>query len=183
MWVILKVLYRYRFLTCLIPSSMLFTFIFLIILTISNITCQDMVLSNTMPLMCMRSQHRATFLYLSRTPLGKFGNMIVSTWCTCGGLFYLSKVTHWVNIYSQPFRNLLTGLVDYLVCCFQMHAIFALLFGRWCDGIVLRHQPYVHHGQCTVSSFIPLFKCYSVNCSKWCEHLFVVENVPNIVVE
>ena len=98
--VILKPRFRYSLWTCLIPSQMFFIFRFLIILPVANIMCQDMVFRKKIPLMCMRSQHRGIFLYLSRMPLGKFGIMIGSTcwilWrsilpCKCGTLgSYLS---------------------------------------------------------------------------------------------
>ena len=71
----LKLRCRYSLWICLIPSSMLF-FLFLIILPVANIMCQDMVLRKPMPLMCMKPHHRVNFLYLSRIPLGKFGTMI-----------------------------------------------------------------------------------------------------------
>ena len=63
----------------LIPYSLFFTFLLLIMLSVENIMCQDIVLRKPIPLMCIRSQHRVTSLYLSRIPLGKFGTMIVST--------------------------------------------------------------------------------------------------------
>ena len=77
--VVLKTSFSYSLLTCLIPYSMFFTFLFLIILPVANIMCQDMVFRNPIPLMCMRSQHRVNFLYLSRMLLCKFGTMIGST--------------------------------------------------------------------------------------------------------
>ena len=75
----LKPCCRYSWWTCLIKYSMLFIFLFLIILTVANIMCQDMVFRNLIPFMCMRSQHTVTLLYLSRMPLGTLGIMIGST--------------------------------------------------------------------------------------------------------
>ena len=93
--VIFKPRCRYICFTCLVPSSTLFTFRFLIILTVLNIIFRDMVCRNLIPLVWMRSHHRVTFLYLSRIPLYKFDTMIGYTcwtlWCTilpwkCGTL-------------------------------------------------------------------------------------------------
>ena len=93
--VILKPRCKCSFLDCLIPYSMPFTFQFLIIIPMVTIICQYVVFSNSIPLMCMRSHHRETFLYLSRMPLGTFSTMIGSTcWtlqqtifpCKCGTL-------------------------------------------------------------------------------------------------
>ena len=80
--VILKPHCRYIILTCLNLYSMFFILLFLSILTVENTICQDMVYRNTMPLMCMRSQHRVTFLYLSMIPLDSFGTIMGSTWWT-----------------------------------------------------------------------------------------------------
>ena len=77
--VIFKTSCMYSLFTCLITSSMFFNFLFLIILPVENIMCQDMVFMNPIPLMCMRSQHMVTFLYLSRMLLCKFGTMLGST--------------------------------------------------------------------------------------------------------
>ena len=79
MSVILKPCCRYSLWDCLIPSSLLFMFRFLITIYVANIMCQYMVSRKTMPLMCMGSHHRVNLLYLSNIPLGKFGTMIVST--------------------------------------------------------------------------------------------------------
>ena len=76
MSVILNPRYRYSLCTCLIPSSMFFIFLFLIILPVENILCQDTVSRKPMPLTCMRSQHWFAFFHLSRIPLGEFGTMI-----------------------------------------------------------------------------------------------------------
>ena len=74
---------------------MFFTFQFLIILPVVNIMYQAMVFMNPMPLTCMRSQNRVTFLYPSRMPLGGFGTLKGSKlwilwWdvfpCKCGTL-------------------------------------------------------------------------------------------------
>ena len=56
MCVILKLRYRYNLCTCLIPSAMCSTFRFLIILTVENMMCRNMVLSNPIPLVCIKSQ-------------------------------------------------------------------------------------------------------------------------------
>ena len=77
--VFLKTCCRYSLLNYLILSSMFFTFLFLIILTVVKIICRDILFRKPMPFMCMRSHHRVTFLYLSRMPLGGFGTMIGST--------------------------------------------------------------------------------------------------------
>ena len=77
---ILKPCCRYILLTCLIPSSMSFTFQFLIILTVGNIMCWNMAFSNLMTLMVIRSHYRVNFLYISRITLGGFFTMIGSTW-------------------------------------------------------------------------------------------------------
>ena len=58
--VILKPRCRYNVCTCVIPSAMLSTFRFLIILTVENMMCHDMVLRKPIPLMCMRSQQTVT---------------------------------------------------------------------------------------------------------------------------
>ena len=79
MRLILKPNCRYSLLTFLVPSSMFFTFRFLIIFTVENRICRDMVFRNPMPLMCMRLQHKVKLLYLSRITLGKSGNTIGST--------------------------------------------------------------------------------------------------------
>ena len=82
--VILKPLCRYNLCTCVIPSSMLSTFWFLSILSVANMMCPDMVLRNTIPFMCMRSQQMVTFLYLSRMVLGTLVILIGSTcWILC----------------------------------------------------------------------------------------------------
>ena len=54
-------------------------FSILIMFTVANIMCQDMVFRNPIPLMCTKSQHRLNFLYLSNIPLGIFVTMIGST--------------------------------------------------------------------------------------------------------
>ena len=77
--VILKPCCRYSLLTCLIKSSMFFTFLFLIIIPVANIMCWDIMFRNTIPLMCMRSQHRENLFHLSWMTLGTFGTMIGST--------------------------------------------------------------------------------------------------------
>ena len=59
----------------------LFIFEYLIILTMANIMCWDMVFRKPIALMCMRSHHRVTFLYLSRIPMRTFVIMIGSTCC------------------------------------------------------------------------------------------------------
>ena len=79
MWGVFKPCCRYSFLTCLIPSSVFFTFQVLIMLPVANIMFRYIVFMNPMLLMCMRSQNSVTFLYLSRTPLGAFGTIIGST--------------------------------------------------------------------------------------------------------
>ena len=79
MRVILKPCCRYSLWTCLIPYLVFFIFRFLIILPVTNIMCQDMVFGKPMVLMCMRSQHSLSFLYLPRMPLGVLGNMTGST--------------------------------------------------------------------------------------------------------
>ena len=76
--VVLKPHCRYILLTCLIPYSMFFTFWLLIIIPVVNITCRDMVSRKPIPLMCIRSHHRVTLLYLSSIPLGEFGTIIGS---------------------------------------------------------------------------------------------------------
>ena len=79
--VILKPCCRYSLLKCLIPSSVLFTIRFLIILHVANIMFQYVVFRKPGPLMCMMSQNRVNFLYILRMPLGEFDTMIGSTCC------------------------------------------------------------------------------------------------------
>ena len=78
-WVVLKLHCSYKLLSCLIPSSIFFNFRFLIIPSIYNRMCQDIVLRNPMPLMCMISQYKVKCLHLSRIFLGKIGTTIGST--------------------------------------------------------------------------------------------------------
>ena len=139
--VILKPCWRYALLTCLIPSSMFFTFIFF-----KHTSCGrhnvsgGMVTRNTMPLMCMRSQHGVTFLYLSRMPLGTFVTMIGSTFCTLWLTFFLTDVANWVHRCPHPYHHLLTQLGYSLGCCHQPHVGFTLLVCRWYAVIALRDQ-------------------------------------------
>ena len=140
-----------------------------------------MLFRNPIPLMCMRSQHRVTFLYLSVTPLGTFGTTIGSTCWTLWWTVWFVYVAHWVHIFPRPSRHLLAELGDSVGCCYQPHVGFALLFGRRCSGIAFRSQNYLHHGRCTVSSFPPPVGWRRVNHSPWCVHFF--EKVTHIVVE
>ena len=55
---VLKPHCRYSLCTCLIPSSVLFSLRFLIILTMGNRMCWDIEFRKPMPFMCKRSQHR-----------------------------------------------------------------------------------------------------------------------------
>ena len=77
--VILKPHFRYSLRTCLIPSSMFFAFILLIMIPVANIMCWYMVLRNPVTLMCMRSHNRVIFFYLSIITLGAFVTIIGST--------------------------------------------------------------------------------------------------------
>ena len=77
--VILKARFRYSLWDCLIPCSMLFIFRFLIILSVANILCWDMVFRKPILLILMRSQHRDTFLYLSSMTFSTFSIIIGST--------------------------------------------------------------------------------------------------------
>ena len=78
--VILKPRGRYNLCTCVIPSALFSTFRFLIILTVANMMCSDMVLRNPITLMCMRSQKMVTSLYLSKMFLG---SLVILKGSTC----------------------------------------------------------------------------------------------------
>ena len=54
--VMLKPSYRYNLCTCMIPYAMLSIFWSLIIITVINMMCRDMVSRKPSTLMCMRSQ-------------------------------------------------------------------------------------------------------------------------------
>ena len=111
---------RYSLWTCLIPSSLFFIFRFLIILPVENIRCRDMLFRKPMPLICMRSHHRATLLYLSRITLGTFGTVIGSTFWILWRNSPPENVAHWVHICTQPYRHLfgkLRGFQDFIINC------------------------------------------------------------------
>ena len=78
--VILKTRCRYNLCTCVIPSAMCSTFLFLIILPVADMMSRDMVLRNPILLMCMRSQHMVTSLYLSMMILE---TLVILTGSTC----------------------------------------------------------------------------------------------------
>ena len=61
------------------PICNVINFLVLIILPVANIMCRDRVLRKPIPLMCMRSQHMVTSLYLPRMILGK--NVILKPRC------------------------------------------------------------------------------------------------------
>ena len=75
MHVILNLRYRYSLWTCLIPYSMFFICRFLILLTVENMLCWDIVFRKTMSFVCMRSQHRVNFFYLSSMSLCTLGTI------------------------------------------------------------------------------------------------------------
>ena len=54
-------------------------FSILIIITVANVMCWDMVYRNPTMIMCMRSEHRVNFIYLSSIYLGTFGTITGST--------------------------------------------------------------------------------------------------------
>ena len=68
-YVILKPICRYNLCTCMITSAMLSIFRFLIILSVANMICRDLVSRKPIPSMWMRSQKMVTLLYLSRMVL------------------------------------------------------------------------------------------------------------------
>ena len=93
MRVIMKPCCKYSLLKLLIPSLMFSIFWFIIILPIPNWIYWYMVLSNPMPLICIRSQHRVILLYLSKKTLWIFdtttGSKCWNLWwtvspCKCG---------------------------------------------------------------------------------------------------
>ena len=99
---------RYSLLIYLDPSSMLFTFRFLSILHVENIMRWNMVSMKKMPLMCMRSHHRMTLLYLSRMTLADFGTKIYSTcWIlwrtvlTCKYVIKVPYISSYIPTYSR----------------------------------------------------------------------------------
>ena len=100
---ILKPRCSYNLCTCMIPSAVFSIFRFLIILPMENMTCRDMVLRKTIPLMCMRSQEIVTSSYLSRIVLG---TLVILTGSTCWILKHtvcLLGVVCWAHRYNQPF--------------------------------------------------------------------------------
>ena len=129
MRVILKPRCRYRLWTCVIPLSMLFIFRFLIILTVANIMCRDMVFRKPMPLICMGSHHRVKLLYLSRMTLGKFGTIIGSTCWILWWTILPWIVVHWVHKCPHPSRHILVKLGGSAGCYYQPRVGFASLVG------------------------------------------------------
>ena len=82
--------------------SNVFTFWFLIIISVAKIMCQDMVFRNLMLFMFMKSQKRVNVLYISKIPLGKFGTMIGYTcWTLWHTVLPCKCVTPGTYIYSS----------------------------------------------------------------------------------
>ena len=136
---------------------MFFIIRFLIILPVENIMFQDIVFRKPMPLLCRRSQHRVTFLYLSSIPLGVFVTMIGSTcltlwWtyftCKCGtmGPYISSAILTSSGIIGRFYRMLLStacsiGFTFWTVVWFNClvksslftsRAVYCFLFSSTC---------------------------------------------------
>ena len=79
-YVILKPHFRYRLFTCMILSTMVSMFRFLIVIPVANMTCRDMVLRKPITLMRMSSKTFLNSLYLSRIILG---TLVILTGSTC----------------------------------------------------------------------------------------------------
>ena len=112
--VILKPLCMYSLWNCLITSSILFIFRFLNILPVADIMCWYMVFRKPRTFMWMRSQHRETFLYLSRTPFGeicyhdRFHMLNIMTECFALQVCHTGSidVLRHTNIFSQNWEVL-----------------------------------------------------------------------------
>ena len=64
---------------------------------------QNVLVCNIVPLVCIISQHKVVFSYLSKMTFGGFGTMIGSTCWNLWRNFFLSNMAHWVHICPQPF--------------------------------------------------------------------------------
>ena len=157
MRVFLKSCFRYSLWTCLIPYLVFFIFRFLIILPVTNIMCQDMVFGKPMVLMCMRSQHSLSFLYLPRMPLGVLGNMTGSTcWILCQTFFpfkcgTLSRYMSSAILASSQKLGCSVG------CYYQLRAGLALLVSQGCSAIDLCSQPSLHNASFIFFIFLHLW--------------------------
>ena len=137
--------------------------------------CLDMVYRKTMMLMCMRSQHRLTLLYLPIMTLGKFVTIIGYIWWILWQFFCLENLLHWIHIFPQPSQHLLEKLVGSVGCYYKLCVGLYLMIGRWCYETDLCDNNSLHHGHCIVSSFPPLLAWGSVNNLPWCARYYFRE--------
>ena len=163
---------------------MFFTFRFLIIIPVENKICQDMVLMNPMPLMCMRYQHKVKFFYLSRMPLGKFVTSIGSTcwnlWhtvlpCKCGtlGLKVSSAIPTYLCMTGKLLRMLLST-----ACRIRFTG---------CPVMCLNFLPQISPLYITGGLLLLLF-LHLCNGRFWIFHcdlyiVIVIEKVPHLIIQ